>query len=179
MQRVKGKINTNSIEFWNEYYASVDIEEDRLIIYEQLSEILECIKFNTILEIGCGTGIGAEYLKNKFDCIYTASDFSMTAINKASEKADYISLLDIRTDEPVGQYDVIIIAETLEHLENPFDVIDKCKKHCKYLVLSLPLDEPEDCDPEHIWYNIKPIDFADYNIHMVNTNESYFQIIIT
>jgi hypothetical protein len=46
-------------------------------------------------------------------------------------------------------------------------------------VLSLPLDEPEDCDPEHIWYNIKPIDFADYNVHMVNTNESYFQIIIT
>ena len=179
MQRVKGKINTNSIEFWDEYYASVDIEEDRLIIYEQLSEILDCIKFNTILEIGCGTGIGAEYLKSKFDCIYTASDFSMTAINKASDKADYTSLLDIRTDEPVGQYDVIIIAETLEHLEHPFEVIDKCKSHCKYLVLSLPLDEPEECDPEHIWYNIKPEDFLDYKIHTVKLNKSYFQIIIT
>lgn len=179
MRRVKDKINTNSMVFWDDYYAGVDIEEDRLIIYEQLSEILNHIKFKTILEIGCGTGIGAEYIKNQFDCIYTASDFSMIAVNKAADKADHIQLLDIRTDEPQDQYDVIIIAETLEHLENPFEVIDKCKKHCKYLVLSLPLDEPEDCDPEHIWYNIKPIDFIDYNIHMVNTNESYFQIIIT
>ena len=179
MQRVKGKINTNSIDFWDDYYASVDIEEDRLIIYKELSEILDCIKFDTILEIGCGTGIGAEYLKSKFDCIYTASDFSMTAIDKAADKADHVQLLDIRTNKTQDQYDVIIIAETLEHLEDPFEVIDKCKKYCKYLVLSLPLDEPEDCDPEHIWYNIKPTDFVDYNIHTVKINESYFQIIIT
>ena len=52
MRRVKDKINTNSMVFWDDYYAGVDIEEDRLIIYEQLSEILKQIKFKTILEIG-------------------------------------------------------------------------------------------------------------------------------
>jgi 2-polyprenyl-3-methyl-5-hydroxy-6-metoxy-1,4-benzoquinol methylase len=178
MRRIKGKQNTNTMQFWDDYYASVDVEHDRLIIYEQLADILETIRFNTILEIGCGTGIGAEYIKSKFDCIYTASDFSMIAVNKAAEKADYIKLLDIRKDDPVGEYDVIIIAETLEHLEDPFNVIDRCLKHCKYLVLSLPLDEPEDCDPEHIWCNIRPEDFIEYDVHRIHINEYYFQIIL-
>lgn len=166
------------MQFWDTYYSSVDIENDRLIIYEQLAGILDTINFNTILEIGCGTGIGAQYIKSKFDCIYTASDFSMIAVNKAAEKADYIKLLDIRTEDPVGEYDVIIIAETLEHLEDPFNVIDRCLKHCRYLVLSLPFDEPEDCDPEHVWCNIRPEDFIDYDVHRIQINEYYFQIIL-
>jgi len=179
MRRITDKPNTNSVYFWDNYYDCVGIEYDRLIIYEQLADILKHIEFKTILEIGCGTGVGAEYLKMKFDCEYTASDFSIIALNKAVSKADHIKLLDIRTDDPTDDYDVIIIAETLEHLENPFDVIDRCLKHCKYLVLSMPLDEPEDCDPEHIWCNIRPEDFIQYDIQRIQTNEYYFQIILS
>jgi len=67
MRRITGKQNTNTMQFWDDYYASIDVEHDRLIIYEQLTDILETIRFNTILEIGCGTGIGAEYIKSKSD----------------------------------------------------------------------------------------------------------------
>lgn len=179
MQRVKGKINTNTLEFWNDYYDSVDVEHDRLIIYEQLSKILMDISFNSILEIGCGTGIGAEYLKKNFTCIYTATDFSVIAVQKAKQFADHVMVMDIVHQNPNKYYDVIMIAETLEHLENPFDVVDRCLNHCTYLVLSLPLNEPEDCDAEHLWYNINPDSFNNYNIIQTQINDSYFQIILT
>lgn len=178
MQRIENKVNTNTIEFWNAYYQSIDTEDDRLIIYKQLAYILKYISFHTVLEIGCGTGIGAEYIKSKFDCIYTASDFSKVAIDKATDKADAVQLLDINKSNPLTKYDVIVIAETLEHLEDPYSVIDKCLKYCNYLVLSLPLNESEECDSEHIWCKIKPEDFSRYNVHIIQINESYFQIIL-
>lgn len=179
MKRLTNKPNTNTATFWNDYYASIDIEEDRLIIYEQLEEILQNIQFNTVLEIGCGTGIGAAYLKECFpDIIYTGSDFSLMALDKAANYVDHVKLLDIRYQDPSDYYDVIIIAETLEHLENPYEIIDRCLYYCNYLVLSFPLDEPEECDPEHIWCNITPDDFSQYDVIYTKLNTSYFQIII-
>ena len=180
MTRVPNKINTNTSDFWHNYYASVKSEQDRLIIYEQLEQALQSIHFNTVLEIGCGTGIGVAHIKSMFLCHYTGSDFVASAIEKARHNCDDVILLNALVDPVPGFYDVIIIAETLEHLEDPFFVVEKCLPHCKYLVLSLPYDEPEQCDPEHLWYGIKPDDFTEkYNVHFVNVNEHYFQIILT
>lgn len=179
MIRIKDKENTNTKDFWDAYYTSVDVEDDRLIIYEQLDGILSGIEFNTIMEIGCGTGIGGKYLKDKYQCHYTGTDFSDIAVKKAAQYLDETYLLDARTQLPATRYDVIIIAETLEHLEKPFAVIDRCLDYCKHLVLSLPLNEPQDCDPEHLWYGIDPMDFDGYNVHSVQLNEYYFQIILT
>lgn len=180
MIRVPDKANTNTPEFWGNYYASIESEEDRLIIYEQLEQAILYTHFNTVLEIGCGTGIGAAYLKSKFPCHYTGSDFVPSAIEKARHNCNDAIVLDVLTDPIPGYYDVMIIAETLEHLEDPFSVIDKCLPHCKFLVLSLPYNEPEQCDPEHLWCEITPDDFTEkYNVHSVNMNESYFQIILT
>lgn len=179
MKRLIDKPNTNTTEFWNDYYDSVNVEYDRLIIYEQLDQILCKIEFDSVLEIGCGTGIGGSYLKNCYPGIhYTGSDFSIVALDKAQMFLDSVLLLDIRDNNPNDFYDVIIIAETLEHLEDPYDVIDRCLNYCTYLVLSLPLNEPDNCDPEHLWCNIDPTDFSDYNIIYTNINTNYFQIII-
>jgi 2-polyprenyl-3-methyl-5-hydroxy-6-metoxy-1,4-benzoquinol methylase len=180
MRRIVGKTNTNTAEFWNSYYTSIESEDDRLIIYQQLWQALVCIPFKTVLEIGCGTGVGAEYLKSRFTCHYTGSDFVPAAIEKASKYCDEAVLIDVLIDPIPAHYDVIIIAETLEHLEDPFSVIDKCLPHCKFLVLSLPYNEPEDCDPEHVWCGIVPNDFIEkYNVYIISMNEGYFQIILT
>jgi 2-polyprenyl-3-methyl-5-hydroxy-6-metoxy-1,4-benzoquinol methylase len=180
MRRIVGKTNTNTAEFWNSYYTSIESEDDRVMIYEQLEQILSFVHFNTVLEIGCGTGVGAKYLKSKFRCFYSGSDFVPAAIEKAKKHCDHTLLLDALSDPIPGYYDVIIIAETLEHFEDPFSIIDKCLPHCKFLVLSLPHNEPEECDPEHLWCEITPDDFTEkHNVHSVNMNENYFQIILT
>lgn len=178
MQRINNKLNTNTYEFWNNYYSNSP-DDDRLIIYEWIEEILQKIKFFSILEIGCGSGVGAKHIKNNFQCCYTATDFCESAIQRASKYSDKSFILDISKDEIHSFYDVIIIAETLEHLENPFDVINKCLSKCYYLVLSLPLNEPKECDAEHIWHDINPDSFSQYTIHSCIERNEYFQIIIT
>jgi hypothetical protein len=55
---------------------------------------------------------------------------------------------DINTLD-LQQHDTIIAFEVIEHLDNGLEIVDKLKKHCKRLLISVPYNEPHGFWGEH------------------------------
>ena len=96
-----------------------------------------------ILEIGCSTGYGSQFLPN--DIKYLGLDYDPVIIQVAQEQKwnENISFIsaDINT-YPLQQYDTIIAFELIEHLDNGLEIAQKLKNHCKRLLLTTPHNEP-------------------------------------
>jgi len=169
MKRIKGKDNLNTIEEWNVYYGCVDRSElkaNRFYIYKGILKFLkkkEC----SLLEIGCGEGFGLDLISQNFPNFkLTGYDFSPTAIELAKKNFNHINFKvhDILKDKIENVYDYIICLETLEHLEKPNFVIDKCLQKCKKFILSCPYREYMKKDSLHIITDITLKSFNKYAI---------------
>ena len=51
----------------------------------------------------------------------------------------------------IGQVDLFICSETVEHLDDPDNVLANIRRHAAKLVLSTPLAETAPINPEHYW----------------------------
>lgn len=105
---------------------------------------------NSILEIGCSTGFGSQFFDSNID--YTGVDYDKGIINVARgefESANRKFLwADINTFD-LGQYDTIVAFEVIEHLDNGLEIVEKLKKHCKRLLVSVPYKETPGFWGEH------------------------------
>ena len=103
-----------------------------------------------ILEIGCSTGYGSQFLPNNIN--YIGLDYDPIIIGVAHEQEwglnASFSLADINT-YPLAQYDTIIAFELIEHLDNGLEIAQKLKNHCKRLLLTTPHNEPVGFWGEH------------------------------
>lgn len=95
-----------------------------------------------ILDIGCGTGILGAELKRKNNFVYGV-DISSDEIAIAKNHLDAAKVLDIMSNswDIPKDFDVIILADVLEHLTNPEFVLSKVKEHLKpggQIIVSLP-----------------------------------------
>lgn len=102
-----------------------------------------------VLEIGCSTGYGVQLLPN---IIYTGLDYDSLIIEVAKEqewsnKASFIhaDINEIQLD----YYDSIVAFEVIEHLDNGLEIVEKLKKHCDQLLISVPWNEPVGFWGEH------------------------------
>ena len=116
---------------------------------------------NKILEIGCSSGYGIQFLPRNID--YTGIDYDSKIIDIAKlqnwrDDAKFFHA-DINTF-PLEQYDTIIAFEVIEHLDNGLEIVEKLKKHCKRLLITVPHNEPKGFWGEH------------HKLH--GLNESYF-----
>ncbi len=100
---------------------------------------------NTILDVGCGAGLLAVDLKKKFpDCHVTGLEANCELIQKASIHCDHVikaDLNNIKALEINTQFDVIVFADILEHLNHPEEVLKYLTTFLKvdgYIVTSLP-----------------------------------------
>jgi hypothetical protein len=55
------------------------------------------------------------------------------------------------TIEQIGEVDLFICSETLEHLNEPGQVLKQIRQKARFLVLSTPVDRFDDANPEHYW----------------------------
>jgi len=138
--KVLGNINTK--KYWNKKLSAYN-NFWRDESYHCFEKFLPPDELFSLLDIGCGLGDGTERLKRIFPKakIYGA-DFSRVGIEKAKKRRSRVEylLLDIENDPIPATYDYILIVETLEHLSNPFEVVDKCLKYTrKSLWISVPL----------------------------------------
>lgn len=132
--------NRNTTKFWDNHYKSkysFDRED-----YLPLLRLLDKRGKFSLLDIGCGAGEGCKLIKKRFPEgeIYGA-DFSPLAIEKAKKSFPNIKFFvgDISKDDIPKNYDYITIVEALEHITNPFPIVDKCLKHVtKSLIISVP-----------------------------------------
>jgi hypothetical protein len=56
-----------------------------------------------------------------------------------------------KTIHEIPNVDLFICSETVEHLDNPDEVLAMISKKAKHLILSTPVGEMNDQNPEHYW----------------------------
>lgn len=101
------------------------------------SVILNHIKpYSRVLEIGCGWGKMTKYLKENLNCQICIIEVDEEIVEKALPYCNksYIGKIEgdveknIWFDKINKKFDYIILADVLEHLINPEEVLNKCSK---------------------------------------------------
>lgn len=112
-------------------------------------QIIRILKHNnlqpkTICEVGCGAGeilLNLQRQMNK-DCEFYGYEISPQAFSfcktKTNEKLNFI-LKDILHDKAVF-YELILLIDIVEHLENPFAFLRDLKSKSDYKIVHIPLD---------------------------------------
>ena len=97
-----------------------------------------------VLDVGCSTGrLGEKLIKEK-QCQVYGIDISERAVEHAKKRLTDAAWLDIETEMFPFQnlrFDVIIMADILEHLVHPETALLKTKKYLKddgFILISLP-----------------------------------------
>jgi 2-polyprenyl-3-methyl-5-hydroxy-6-metoxy-1,4-benzoquinol methylase len=110
-------------------------------IRNDIIELIQCNNCN-ILEIGCGEGNTLVELKKQGKAKFVAG-IDIVDLNQSS-KLDKFILADVENDNidlPEEYFDIIICADVLEHLKDPWNVLRKIKKFLKpnrILLASIP-----------------------------------------
>lgn len=111
------------------------------------TDLIDMLPFirGRFLEIGCGAGGTLEYLKSKGASYVAGIDINREAIDLASQRGlDFVLVANVEKNElpfKEKEFDCIILADILEHLYDPWDVLKKMTRYLKddgYVLLSIP-----------------------------------------
>jgi 2-polyprenyl-3-methyl-5-hydroxy-6-metoxy-1,4-benzoquinol methylase len=100
-----------------------------------------------VLEIGCASGIQSKILRDVFRCNVVGIEINPIAAEQAKHYCDQLIVGDIESmglRERLGdkKFDVILMADVLEHLKRPDIILDKLKTflndESSYIVISVP-----------------------------------------
>lgn len=99
-----------------------------------------------VLEVGCASGVQTQVLKEQLGCTVTGIEINPSAAADASKYCERIIVGDLETMDLASElgdqkFDVIIIADVLEHLHDPLKVLLKLRDHLRvegYVVASIP-----------------------------------------
>ena len=98
----------------------------------------------TVCEVGCGAGEILKQLQENMEneCMFWGYDISPQAFELAKSRANerlQFKLADIRQEKDVF-YDLILVMDVIEHLENYFSFLREIKAKSHYKILHIPLD---------------------------------------
>ena len=136
----------------NHYERAIFLKGDEVFPREKTRYqwAAENIVGTKILEIGCSTGYGIQFLKD--DIEYTGIDYDKIVIGVAEEqnwKAGTKFINANINEYDLEQYDTIIAFEVIEHIENGLELVQKLKEHSKCLLITVPYKEPPGYWGEH------------------------------
>lgn len=124
------------------YQRTVDPSGD-----DSLAKLVRWIRpRSTVLELGPAIGYLTRYLREKLDCTVDCVEYSAAMADKAAPFARAMWVADLDEIEladrfEAGEYDSIVAADVLEHLKNPWRVLEMCRPLLKpggQLLLSIP-----------------------------------------
>jgi len=105
---------------------------------------------NSLLEIGCSTGYGTQFFPQQVN--YLGLDYDPIIIDVAKEQNWGLNRCfvhaDINTIELL-ENETILAFEVIEHLDNGLEIVERLKRHCKRLLISVPHNEPVGFWGEH------------------------------
>lgn len=111
------------------------------------AKILRLVESNKrVLEVGCASGVQTRALRNALDCSVVGIEIDPEAAEQARPYCDSIVIGDLDTldfQASIGddRFDVITIADVLEHLKNPENALRNLKLFLKedgYVLASIP-----------------------------------------
>ncbi len=133
-------------DLYNEWSSIYDSNENKTRDLDLVATqtVLSRLNYNSVLELGCGTGKNTTWLSENAEHI-TAIDFSKSMLEKARSK-DYKNTVefveaDLLKSWPIGNqtYDLVTINLVLEHIENLNTIFHQSHRHLKddgYLFVS-------------------------------------------
>ena len=120
-------------------------EKDRSYYAHKRHEMLKYIPRNvsTVLDVGCSSGAFARMVKDSFNCVVWGIEPDKKAAEEAATVLDkvYNTIFDKDIDLAGQKFDCIFFNDVLEHLANPFEALELCKKYLNrdgVLICSIP-----------------------------------------
>jgi hypothetical protein len=98
----------------------------------------------TICEVGCGAGEILNQLQEQMDdsCLFWGYDISPQAFELSKSRANerlLFKLADIRQEKDAF-FDVMLVMDVIEHLEDYFSFLREIRAKSQYKILHIPLD---------------------------------------
>ena len=126
---------------------------------------------NKVFELGCSDGYGRQFFPD--DIEYTGLDYDTIIIEVAKEQGwNGINNTFINADinqYEIGQYDTIVAFEVIEHLDNGLEIVERFKKHCKRLLITVPMNEPPGFwGPHHKLHGLNERHFPGFEFNYIN-----------
>ena len=123
-----------------------------------------------VLEIGCTNGYGIQFFPQYIN--YTGVDYDPIIVDVAKEQEwgynAKFEWCDINTYE-LDQYDTIVAFEVIEHLDNGLEIVEKLKKHCQRLLITVPMNEPPGFwGPHHKIHGLNERHFPGFEFNYIN-----------
>lgn len=118
--------------------------EDSVWKAKKIIKILEenNVQFNNMAEVGCGAGqILACLAKNYVDKSFDGYEISPQAFNMTSNiTGDNINFyLQDFIASTTNHYDIVLLSDVFEHVENPYAFLKAIKNKTNYAVFHIPL----------------------------------------
>ncbi|RYD70422.1 MAG: methyltransferase domain-containing protein [Sphingobacteriales bacterium] len=112
---------------------------------KQLLKIINAnhIHPKSIAEVGCGAGeiVNQLYLSMPNDVHFTGYDISVDAINLAKHREkDRLVFKHESFLETTTQYDLLIMMDVFEHVNDYLGFLKQCKNRAKHTIFHIPLD---------------------------------------
>lgn len=159
----------------NNYERAVFLKGDEVFPretqrYEFAGKNIEGTK---VLEIGCSTGYGYQFLESKVSQ-YVGLDYDPIIVDVAKDQ-DWgqfarFEWADINTYE-LDFYHTIIAFEVIEHLDNGLEIVEKLKQHCRRLLITVPHNEPKGFWGEHHkLHGLTEKDFPNFKFAYISHN---------
>ena len=100
----------------------------------------------TVLELGCGPGAMTRFMREQLDCRITALEIDAELARLAEPYCEKLYQVDLESFDFAGafadqRFDVVIAADVLEHLKDPWACLRQVRELLKpeaYLIVSIP-----------------------------------------
>jgi len=113
-----------------------------------VTKLLRSVPHATILDLGCGDGTLLAELAGQVDARVEGADVSEEALVHARTLLPDVPLhqVDLDCGYSLGDFDVVILSEVLEHIEDDAGVLRELAPHARHVVISVPGGPPDKVD---------------------------------
>ena len=106
-----------------------------------IGKLIRALPHESVLDLGCGDGSLLAELARNVDANLSGADISREALNIARQNLpgrDFFQI-DLESDFMLERrFDIILMSEVLEHVENDEAVLRQVAPACRYLIVSVP-----------------------------------------
>lgn len=108
-----------------------------------INEVRAEVDIRTVADLSCGDAAIATGLDIRREDLVLGDLTFVEGYDFAGPIEETVKLM--------GDVDLFIMSETVEHLDDPIHVLRDVRRRADYLVLTTPLDEQNDGNEEHYW----------------------------